>query len=36
MTWNWQRQDWPNFTWNSDIVDRLEQGFLQQSGILIG
>ena len=31
MVWNWQ-----HFTWNSDLLDRLEQNFLQQSGILIG
>lgn len=34
--WNWQQEDWPNFTYDSATIAALEQYFLQQSGISFG
>ena len=28
MRWNWQRPDWPNFTWNTAVLAQAEQQFL--------
>jgi Fic family protein len=36
MTWNWQRPQWPKFTYDSGVLDPLEQQFLLQSGEFIG
>lgn len=36
MTWNWQRNDWPNFTWDADKLVRAESLFAEQAGIMIG
>ncbi|MBY0382310.1 MAG: Fic family protein [Xanthobacteraceae bacterium] len=36
MTWNWQQADWPNFTYDSTILEPLEKQFLLQSGEFIG
>lgn len=36
MTWNWQKKDWPNFTYDKVALENLEARFLQHSGILIG
>jgi Fic family protein len=41
MTWNWERPDWPNFTFDSKAFDSkaleaLEQRFLLQSGEFVG
>jgi Fic family protein len=36
MTWNWQRQDWPNFTHDTTALEPLERHFLLQSGEFIG
>jgi Fic family protein len=36
MTWNWQRQDWPSFRFDTAVLEPLEQQFLLQSGELIG
>lgn len=36
MTWNWQRPDWPNFTWDKAALKPLEDRFLKGSGQLIG
>ncbi|MCV6576788.1 MAG: DUF4172 domain-containing protein [Cohaesibacter sp.] len=36
MTWNWQKSDWPQFTWNKKALEELETRFLHQSGILLG
>ncbi|MEO0510792.1 MAG: DUF4172 domain-containing protein [Verrucomicrobiota bacterium] len=33
MIWNWQRSDWPKFTYD---VSALESGFLKEARILIG
>ena len=36
MAWNWQRADWPNFTYDSGALRALESKFLLRSGELIG
>ena len=36
MRWNWQRPDWPNFTWNPAHLARAEEHFLLGGGVLIG
>jgi Fic family protein len=36
MTWNWERPDWPNFTYDSVALEPLEKQFLLQSGEFIG
>ena len=34
--WNWQQEDWPNFTYDLAAIAALEQDFLQQSGLSFG
>jgi Fic family protein len=36
MTWNWQQPDWPDFTYDSEVLQPLERQFLLQSGEFIG
>jgi Fic family protein len=36
MTWNWQRPDWPNFSWKSARLRKAEQQFLVGSGVIAG
>ncbi|MCF8005494.1 MAG: Fic family protein [Chromatiaceae bacterium] len=36
MTWNWQRPDWPDFTWDQDRLTRAETLFAQGAGMVIG
>ena len=36
MTWNWQRRDWPNFSWDANRLRKAEQHFLLGSGTLTG
>ncbi len=36
MKWNWQKQDWPHFTYAKKPLESLEADFLQCSGIFIG
>ncbi len=36
MKWNWQRKDWPHFTYDKKALVNLEAQFLQHSGMLIG
>jgi Fic family protein len=36
MIWNWQQPDWPNFTYDSRVLEPLEQNFLLRSGEFIG
>lgn len=36
MQWNWQQPDWPNFTYDKEALEPLEQRFLKESGIIIG
>ena len=34
--WNWQRDDWGNFTYNTSEIEKLERDYLQQSGFSFG
>ncbi len=36
MRWNWQQNDWPNFRYDTAIIEPLEKRFLQESGMLKG
>lgn len=36
MTWNWQRPDWPNFTWDALRLRKAEEQFLLGSGVFAG
>lgn len=36
MTWNWERTDWPNFTWNQARLAAAEKEFLVGGGVFIG
>jgi Fic family protein len=36
MTWNWQRLDWPNFTWDAALLRQAEEHFLLGSGMFAG
>jgi Fic family protein len=36
MTWNWQKPDWPNLTWNRARLEKAEQQFLLGGGVLVG
>lgn len=36
MTWNWQQADWPNFSWDEDLLRRAEEEFLKGSGLFAG
>jgi len=34
--WNWQQDDWPNFKYNTDKLQKLEDDFLHSSGEFLG
>jgi len=36
MTWNWQRPDWPRFTWDRSRLAKAEARFLIESGTCVG
>lgn len=36
MVWNWQRNDWPIFTWDASRLAEAEKQFLLGGGILLG
>jgi len=36
MEWNWQRADWPNFTWRQSRLARVEEQFLVGGGVYVG
>ncbi len=36
MRWNWQQQDWPNFTWDGGRLSKAEHLFLVGGGVLLG
>ena len=36
MNWNWEKPNWPNFTYDSTALEPLERRFLLQSGEFIG
>ena len=36
MTWNWQKPDWPDFTWDKTCLAQAEERFLRETGIFVG
>lgn len=36
MTWNWQKSDWPQFSYKKSALADLEARFLRQSGVFLG
>ena len=36
MEWNWQRNDWPIFTWDASRLAEAEKQFLLGGGVLLG
>jgi len=34
--WNWQQDDWPNFSYDKEIIAPLEQEYIQEAGISFG
>ena len=36
MTWNWQKPDWRNFTWDAARLRKAEEHFLLGSGVFAG
>lgn len=36
MKWNWELKDWPNFTFNSKLVEAYEHQFLENAGAIQG
>ncbi len=36
MAWNWQRSDWPRFTWQASRLAKAEEQFLLGGGVLVG
>ncbi len=36
MRWNWQRPEWPDFTWEPELLEGSEHDFLRGTGLLFG
>jgi Fic family protein len=36
MTWNWQKPDWPRFSWDTARLRKAEERFLLGAGVLAG
>ncbi|MBL8964543.1 MAG: Fic family protein [Phycisphaeraceae bacterium] len=36
MAWNWQRADWPHFTWERSRLAKAEERFLLGGGVFLG
>ena len=36
MKWNWQKTDWPDFTWDAERLRDAEEKFLVGSGMFAG
>lgn len=36
MKWNWQKADWPRFSWDKDRLAALEEQFPMEAGVYIG
>ena len=36
MKWNWQKSDWPNFSWEPERLVQAERNFLLNGGAVIG
>jgi hypothetical protein len=36
MTWNWQKADWPAFSWDKALLCNAEEEFSRCSGMIAG
>src|SRR6476660_3378399 len=36
MTWNWQKLDWPHFSWDRARLAKAEEQFLLEAGVFVG
>ena len=36
MVWNWQKPDWPGFSWDQTLLRKAEEQFLIGSGMFVG
>src|SRR5271165_6661957 len=36
MTWNWQKPDWPHFSWDAARLAKAEEQFLLETGVFVG
>ncbi|MEP7366666.1 MAG: DUF4172 domain-containing protein, partial [Acidobacteriota bacterium] len=36
MKWNWQKPDWPDFSWDAARLQGAEEQFLQGNGMFAG
>ena len=36
MPWNWQKPDWPVFSWDHSLLRKAEEHFLIGSGMFVG
>jgi hypothetical protein len=36
MTWNWQKPDWPDFSWDEALLRKAEERFLLEAGMFVG
>jgi Fic family protein len=36
MTWNWQKADWPHFTYDTQALQQAEADFLLAAGVMVG
>ncbi len=36
MPWNWQKPDWPNFSWDKARLAQAEEQFLLETGMFVG
>lgn len=34
--WNWQQEEWPNFSFDEKLIENFEKDFTHKSGILLG
>jgi Fic family protein len=34
--WNWQKDDWPRFTYDNSEIEKLERNYSKQSGFSLG
>src|ERR1017187_9874863 len=36
MNWNWQKRDWPHFSWDKTGMAKAEEQFLLETGVFVG
>ena len=36
MKWNWQKRDWPHFSWDKSRLPKAEEQFLMETGVFVG